>query len=117
MAVEATRADSPLCQPKSAPESSYERANGAFRPIKVRDTYSPSCDAAVDLSARGKPLPWCACGSRPAQCLLWLAVAGTVVSHSCPGIGVRGGFLHAAERDPCVEGGGDERVPQRVPAP
>jgi hypothetical protein len=27
---------------------------------------------------------------------------------------VRGGFLDVAERDPGVEGGGDERVPQRV---
>src|SRR6266567_732005 len=43
------------------------------------------------------------------------AAAGTVVSHSCPGISMRGGFLHVAERDPRVEGGGDdERMPQRV---
>ena len=42
------------------------------------------------------------------------AAAGTVVSHSGPGIGVRGGFLHVTERDPCVEGGGDERMPQRM---
>ena len=41
------------------------------------------------------------------------AAAGTVVSHSGPGIGVRGGFLHVTERDPGVEGGGDERMPQR----
>ena len=45
------------------------------------------------------------------------AAAGTVVSHSGPGIGVRGGFLHVAERDPRVEGGGDERMPQCMPAP
>jgi hypothetical protein len=49
MVVEAARADFPLCQLVSTPESSYERANGACRPIKVRDTYSPSCDAAVGL--------------------------------------------------------------------
>jgi hypothetical protein len=29
---------------------------------------------------------------------------------------VGGGLLHVAERDPGVEGGGDERVSQRVPA-
>jgi hypothetical protein len=42
------------------------------------------------------------------------AAAGTVIPHRDPGIGVRGGFLDVAERDPGVEGGGDERVPQRV---
>jgi len=37
-----------------------------------------------------------------------------ILSHA--GVGVGGGFLHAAERDPGVEGGGDERVPQGVQA-
>jgi len=44
------------------------------------------------------------------------AAAGAVVSHGGPGIGVRGGFLDVAERHPGVQGGGDERVPQRVGA-
>jgi hypothetical protein len=42
------------------------------------------------------------------------AAAGTVVSHSGPGIGVRGGFLDVAERDPGIQRGGDGRMPQRV---
>jgi len=40
--------------------------------------------------------------------------AGAVVSHGGPGIGVRGGFLHVPQRDPGVQRGSDERVPQRV---
>jgi hypothetical protein len=40
------------------------------------------------------------------------AAAGAVVAHGGPGIGTRGSFLDIAERDPGVEGGGDERVPQ-----
>jgi transposase-like protein len=40
--------------------------------------------------------------------------AGAVVSHGGPGISVRGRFLHVAQRDPGVQRGGDERVPQRV---
>ena len=40
--------------------------------------------------------------------------AGAVVTHRGPGIGMRGGFLHVPERDACVEGCGDERVPQGV---
>jgi hypothetical protein len=43
--------------------------------------------------------------------------AGTVVAHRCARVGVGRGFLHVPERDAGVEGGGDERVPQRVPAP
>jgi hypothetical protein len=42
------------------------------------------------------------------------AAAGAVVSHRGAGIGVGGGLLDIPERDPRVEGGGDERVPQRV---
>ena len=42
------------------------------------------------------------------------AAAGAVVAHGGPGIGMRGSFLDTAERDPGVEGGGDERVPQGV---
>ena len=42
------------------------------------------------------------------------AAAGPVVAHRCARIGVRGRFLHVAERDPGVEGGGNERVPQGV---
>ena len=42
------------------------------------------------------------------------AAASTVVSHGGAGIGVRGGFLHVAQRDPSVQRGGDERVPQGV---
>jgi len=45
------------------------------------------------------------------------AAAGTVIPHGGAGIGVRGGFLDVTERNPGVEGGGDERVPQGVPAP
>jgi hypothetical protein len=40
--------------------------------------------------------------------------AGTVIPHGRARVGVRGGFLHVAERDPGVKGGGNERVPQRV---
>ena len=42
------------------------------------------------------------------------AAAGTVVAHRRARVGVRGGFLDVAERHPGVEGGGDERMPQRV---
>jgi hypothetical protein len=48
-------------------------------------------------------------GSVPVQ-----AAAGTVIPHRGPGIGVRGGLLDVAERNPGVEGGGEERMPQRV---
>ena len=41
---------------------------------------------------------------------------GPVVAHGGARVGVRGGFLHVAQRDPGVEGGGDERVPQGVRA-
>jgi hypothetical protein len=44
------------------------------------------------------------------------AGAGAVVAHGGARVGVGGGFLHVAERYPCVEGGGDERVPQGVRA-
>jgi hypothetical protein len=40
--------------------------------------------------------------------------AGTVVPHRGPRISVRGGFLDVLQRDPGVQRGGDERVPQRV---
>ena len=40
--------------------------------------------------------------------------AGTVVSHSGPGIGVGGGFLHVPERHAGVQGGGGEGVAQGV---
>jgi hypothetical protein len=40
--------------------------------------------------------------------------AGSVVADGGPWIGVRGGFLDIAERDPGVQRSGDERVPQRV---
>ena len=40
--------------------------------------------------------------------------SGPVVSHGGAGIGVRGGFLHIAQRDPSVQRGGDKRVPQRM---
>jgi hypothetical protein len=39
-----------------------------------------------------------------------------VVAHRGARVGVGGGFLHVAQRDPGVEGGGDERVPKRVRA-
>ena len=39
---------------------------------------------------------------------------GPVVAHGGAGVGVAGGFLHVAQRDPGVERGGDERVAQRV---
>ena len=42
--------------------------------------------------------------------------AGSVVADGGPRIGVRGGFLDIAERDPGIQRGGDERVPQRVRA-
>jgi hypothetical protein len=42
------------------------------------------------------------------------AAAGPVVADRGPRIGVRCGFLDVAQRHPCVECGGDERVPQRV---
>jgi hypothetical protein len=35
---------------------------------------------------------------------------GPVVGHGCAGVGVGGGFLHVAERDADIEGGGDEGV-------
>jgi hypothetical protein len=47
----------------------------------------------------------------------WRAVegyTGPVVAHGGAGIGVAGGFLHIAERNPSVEGGGDERVAEGV---
>ena len=37
-----------------------------------------------------------------------------VAAHGGPRVGVRCGLLHVPQRDPGVEGGGDERVPQRV---
>jgi hypothetical protein len=40
--------------------------------------------------------------------------AGAVVAHRRARIGVRRGFLHVAERNPGVERGGDECVPERV---
>jgi hypothetical protein len=39
-----------------------------------------------------------------------------VVAHGRARVGVRGGLLDVAQRDPGVEGGGDERVSQRVRA-
>jgi hypothetical protein len=45
------------------------------------------------------------------------AAAGAVVAHRGARVGVRGGFLHVAERDPGVQRGGDERVPQRAARP
>lgn len=39
---------------------------------------------------------------------------GPVVSHRGPWISVRSGFLDISQRDPGVQGCGDERVPQRV---
>src|SRR5215472_14706567 len=42
------------------------------------------------------------------------AAAGPVVAHRRAWVGVGGGFLHVAKRDSGVEGGGDERVAQRV---
>jgi hypothetical protein len=39
-----------------------------------------------------------------------------VVAHRGARVGVGGGFLHVAQRDPGVERGGDERVSQRVRA-
>ena len=44
------------------------------------------------------------------------AGAGAVVAHSGARVGVGGGFLYVAERDPGVEGGSDEGVPQGVRA-
>jgi dihydrofolate reductase len=38
--------------------------------------------------------------------------AGTVVAHGRARAGVRGGFLYVPERNPGVESGGDERMPQ-----
>ena len=43
--------------------------------------------------------------------------AGAVIAHRRARVGVRGGFLDVPERNPGIEGGGDERVPQRVSAP
>ena len=43
--------------------------------------------------------------------------AGAVVSHGGAGISVGGGFLHVPKRDPGVQRGGDERMPQRVARP
>jgi hypothetical protein len=40
--------------------------------------------------------------------------AGAVVAHRRARIGMRRRFLDITERDSGVEGGGDERVPQRV---
>jgi hypothetical protein len=37
--------------------------------------------------------------------------AGPVIAHRGARISVRSGFLHIPERDPGVQGGGDERVP------
>ena len=44
------------------------------------------------------------------------AGAGPVVAHGGARVGVGCGFLHIAQRDSGVEGGGDERVPQGVRA-
>ena len=40
--------------------------------------------------------------------------AGTVIAHRGPRIGVGGGFLDIAQRDPSVQRRGEERVPQGV---
>jgi transposase len=40
--------------------------------------------------------------------------SGPVVAHGGAGVGVAGGFLHIAQRNPGVKRGGDERVAQRV---
>jgi len=40
--------------------------------------------------------------------------AGPVLTHRGSRIGVTGGFLNVAQRDAGVEGGGDERVKQRM---
>src|SRR5208282_1819677 len=50
-------------------------------------------------------------GSVPVQ-----AAAGAVVPHGGSRVSVGGGLLHVAQRYAGVEGGGDERVPQRVRA-
>jgi len=39
---------------------------------------------------------------------------GPVVSHRCARVGMRGRFLDIPQRNPGVEGGGDEGVPQGV---
>lgn len=44
------------------------------------------------------------------------ALSCAVVAHRRSRVSVRGRFLNVAERDTGVEGGGDERVPQRVRA-
>src|SRR6266702_5291142 len=40
--------------------------------------------------------------------------AGPVIAHGGPRIGVGGGFLDIPQRDPSIERGGDERMPQGV---
>ena len=42
------------------------------------------------------------------------AAAGPVIAHRGARIGMRGRFLHVPKRNPGVQGGGDERVPQGV---
>jgi hypothetical protein len=42
------------------------------------------------------------------------AAAGLVVPHRGAWIGVRGGLLHVAQRDPGIQRSGDERVPKRM---
>jgi hypothetical protein len=44
------------------------------------------------------------------------AAAGPVVPHRGPRVSMRSGLLNVAQRHARVEGGGDERVPQRVRA-
>jgi hypothetical protein len=39
---------------------------------------------------------------------------GPVVSHGCPWVGVGSGFLHVPQGHAGVQGGGDERMPQRM---
>jgi hypothetical protein len=39
------------------------------------------------------------------------AAAGPVIPHRGPRIGMRGGLLHVAQRDPGIQRGGDERMP------
>jgi hypothetical protein len=50
-------------------------------------------------------------GSVPVQ-----AAAGPVIPHAGPRVSVGGGLLNVAQRHARVEGGGNERVPQRVRA-
>jgi hypothetical protein len=85
--------------PTTAPSSAW--------PVRVRpggDRHWP-----VSLTGRHRDIGGDDVGGVPVQ-----TAAGAVVSHGGPGISVRGRFLHVPQRDPRVQRGGDERVPQRV---